>query len=304
MNSHPADYQNWRDAMQGIAISASRETPLCGFWRRPRRDGGWDALGVWRDDNGDLVGRVNNGPIVLCDEDFELNVVAWATKHPVSHEQYVHFCQYGSWPSDVAEPERKSNAEQHVQISEALDDLRRQAEEWLASLPNGISTQDEADKAANFADRFHEMEKEASLTREREKQPHLKAGREVDGRWMPIVDKAGAAKKWAAQLTAGFLKAERDRRMVAAMEKSAEGGAVNVVDLKVKAGTRGRSRTLKRQKQLHVTDLHALWAHYREDPRLLTSPALVTILRSLAEADIAAGQTVPGATIREIEVVA
>jgi hypothetical protein len=82
------------------------------------------------------------------------------------------------------------------QIAQAeIDALKAEFDAWLGKLPAGIASNEEDKKLAQFAERMAEIRKRSEEVRVAEKEPHLKAGRDIDGRWKPIVDAADKARK-------------------------------------------------------------------------------------------------------------
>jgi len=292
------DYAFWQGALQGNPPELVRGVAECGFYRHRTRDGEFIGIAVWRNGEGDLVGRVGAaGRVVEADEEWCERYFAWCAKNPVTEPAYRVWCETGKWPDDVPEVERRSNGEPHIILKETIADMRKEAETWLAGIGGAVTTQEQADKAGNFKDRFAELEKEAVQSHKVAKEPHLKAGREVDAAWKPVAAAGDDAKRWAASLSEAFLKAERARAVQAAAEKAAAGQAVRPEDIKVKAGTRGRGTTLRTYKEVRCTDHAALWAHYRDDERIYKHPDVMRAVMRLAEVEIEAGKEIPGAAI-------
>jgi hypothetical protein len=224
--------------------------------------------------------------------------------------QPPHWYDNDSWPEDLPDVEAQvqdrlneisehfgHNAPPELVIKETVAELRAEAEKWLRDIGGEITTQEEADKAANFADRFGELEKEAEKTRVGEKEPHLKASRDTDAKWQPIVRGAQAAKKWAKALPTEFFKAELARKTKEAAAKAAQGEAIKPADIKVIAGTRGRGVSLRTTKVFRCTDFGSLLSHYLADERFKREVA--PLLAGLAEADLKAGHTIPGAVLED-----
>ena len=251
--------------------------------------------------DGDLVAKVGTGRIVEADEAWSERVFASACRQPVTEAAYRARMADGRWPDEVAMPARNANAPASVQIAETIAELRREAEAWLKEIGGAVTTKEQADRAANYKVRFGELEAEAEKARKDEKEVHLKAGREVDATWNPVKDAGKTAKQWAAGLTEAYQKAERAQILAAAAEKAAQGQAVHPSELRSKVGTRGRGTTLVSYRQLKVTDLPALRAHYAADDRFLLHPDVCRVMTKLAMADMEAGKVVPGAEIEILQ---
>lgn len=303
------DYHHWQDALARKPVDWPLNRAMPGFYRNRQRDGAMVGIAVWLSPDGRPVVKVAKGPARTLnteveEEEWAERHFAWCSGNPVSEQSYRQWLSTGTWPDDAPEIERDHNAAVEVQISESIADLKREAEAWLAEIGGTVQTQEHADRAANIADKFAELAKEAETTRTAEKKAILEQGREIDGKWKPIVDAGDKAKRWAKSLLDGFLKAERARRLAEASEAAAQGRAVRDTDVKVKAGTRGRSTSLRTRQEYRCTDAAALLAHYRDDPRFGVHPAVLTALADLSKHDLLAGQTVPGAHLELVETAA
>jgi hypothetical protein len=303
----------WQARLRGENPDHTPGRAEAGYWRIRQRDGSVVPIFLWREEGTDrlcIVYNLGQPRYVEEEEAFCERTFAYALRNPVTSDAYKHFKEHQRWPEDVpnvaAQVENRlneisgsmgHNAPPEVVIEETVKELRAEAERWLEEIGGEIISQEHADKAANFADRFAELERDAEKTRVAEKEPHLKASREVDNKWQPIKKAADAAKRWAKGLPEAFLRAERARKAAEAVAKAAEGQAINPDDLKVKAGTRGRSVSLRGRKILKVTDPNALWDTYVRDERFRNDPDVQSALHRLAFGDLQLGQTVLGAEI-------
>jgi hypothetical protein len=173
--------------------------------------------------------------------------------------------------------------------------LWHNASDWM-TLIGTISTQVEADRAANFAERFGALERVAEDERTSEKRPILEQGRAIDAKWKPTIGAADDAKRAMKKVLEPYLIAQTQRIRD-------EVGYGELVE-SVKAGTNGRKVSLRRVRRIHIRDSNAFIAHYRRDARLFADEAVQKVLLKLAEADLAAGKRVPGTEIIEEQVAA
>ncbi|TVR06672.1 MAG: hypothetical protein EA385_15250 [Salinarimonadaceae bacterium] len=328
-----ADYAYWLAALQGERIDLNEATdettgstypePACGFYRHRRRDGEFDPVAVWRNGDGDLVAKIGGASTVPADSAFSERVFAYACKSPITEDVYRAVMGGADWPEDAPskdemrgraekrladefEPEdpkpspARKNAPAHIIAEETIKELRAEAEKWLKSIGGKVTTQEQADRAANFGDRFAELEKEAVSTHRKEKEPHLEAGRAVDKAWKPVAALGDENKRWAKKLNTDFLIAEQKKAAAELAKKAAEGAPVKADDVKVKAGTRGRSVSLVTVTNFHCTDADALWDHYKNDPkkRVQMHPDVVKVVAKIATAELNAGLDVPGACLK------
>jgi len=182
-----------------------------------------------------------------------------------------------------------------MELKATIDGLWLQASDWLGAI-GSVSSQVEADRAANFAERFGELEKLAEEERTCEKKPVLEQGRTIDATWKPVIGAADEAKRAMKKALEPFLIAETQKLK----DEAGFGGATDGA----RAGTIGRRVALRRTRRVHVSDRNAFIAHYRRDSRLYADEAVQKVLLKLAEADLAAGRAVPGAEIVEEQVAA
>lgn len=202
-------------------------------------------------------------------------------------------------------------------MAERIQDALDQFAAWLKEIGGKIVSQEQADKAANFASLLGELEKEADTTHTAEKAPWLAGGREVDGRWKPLIDRAGVGKrKIKNDYVAPFLveqerrakaEAEAERKRLAEEQAKREAEAAEkgeeppppmatVEPAKVGAGTRGgRQTSLRTVKVAEIENLMLVAGYFAamETP----PPDFRDVCRKLAERVMKAGSPVPGAKL-------
>ena len=324
---------------------------------RKKPDVRYEAIAIWKDEGKFVCARQWGRAPEHQDEIDDL--FSRCCRDAVTEADYRAVMDGGSWPDQVAErtaeqrqPEpdrlgptetqeamygqgRAPDAPENVRatpgnnsaaveasqvMSERIADVLEQFAAWLKDLPDGkITTQAQADKAANFASLLADLEKEADTTHRGEKEPWLIGGREVDGRWKPLIEKAAEAKKRIKNnYVAPYLaeqqrkaeaeaKAERDR-LAAEHARQAQEAAAKGEDAplpppkvevtKVGAGTRGgRATGLRVVKVAEITDLPALAAYLAG----MTNPPadFLDTCRKLAEKMMKAGVAVPGAKLND-----
>lgn len=302
----------WRNALDGRFGPVHESDPQPGFYRtRPRAGSTSLPVAIWRDESG--VHALRDGFPV---DPFA--VWTWCCMNPVSYETYVAAAERGEpWPEDIVVPGIGHNGGPAVVDGHAAEasgvgfgaqrdpaDMLRlkisvlwdAASGWLAGIGT-VSTQVDADRAANYAEAFSALEKEAEETRTAEKKPVLEQGRAIDAKWKPVVGAAEDAKKAMKKALEPFLVAEA-KRLAEADDNSAGFGQT------AKAGTTGRRVALRRSKRVSVSDRNAFVAHYRRDSRLYDDEAVQKVMLRLAEIDLAAGKRVPGAALVEDQVAA
>ena len=170
---------------------------------------------------------------------------------------------------------------------EEIEALSQSCEEWLSGVPE-ICSQVLADKAANYAERFGNLENRAEEARSGEKKPVLDQGRLIDGKWKPVISKASETKVKLKKLIEPYLIAELKRQKDLGLDPEPP-----------RAGTMGRRIGLRSRMVLKVTSDTDLLTHYKADPRLWADKAIKEAISKLAEVDLAAQKPIPGATLIE-----
>jgi len=325
-------YHDWRRAVETKSpVPFVKGSPCEGFYRVRARDNDrsirWDAVAIWRDANGLQCYRSEPG-FTPTDPDQIEELYASCNSTPVSYEDFLAFREHGRWPDEI-EPVAAPAADlpPHEAIDAELTALRKQAEDWFASIKT-VSTKEQADKAGNYADAFARIESSAESKRKTEKAPFIDGGKAVDATWNPIVDRAAASKTWAKKATEPYLLAEKKRladeekkrrdehaKALAdaakkATEAEAQGVPSPVLDAplplpapaKAKAGTTGRGVHLRSRTVHKITDLRALLTYFAD---MNETPAdLMATLQILVNRMRAAGVTVPGVETETVEGVA
>lgn len=113
-------------------------------------------------------------------------------------------------PSDVAEMLRQNLAEKYLPLLSRRDELL----DACNRVPGTIEDDDTAGKVADFIKQMTGAHKTAETARVGEKEPHLEAGRTVDGWFKAITDPLATAKKGieARLTTYQRIKADAERR--------------------------------------------------------------------------------------------
>ena len=165
--------------------------------------------------------------------------------------------------------------------------MSQAAEAWLEGIGE-VSSQTEADKAANYAERFGNLENRAEEARSGEKKPVPDQGRLIDGKWKPVISKASETKVKLKKLIEPYLIAELKRQKELGLYAEPP-----------RAGTMGRRIGLRSRMVLNITSDTDLLTHYKADPRLWADKAIKEAISKLAEVDLAAQKPIPGATLIE-----
>lgn len=330
-------YTRWRAALGGAKLDmGERGNPPAGFFRRNAGKRGWEAFAVWYQDGAvfcerNMFGDGSNMDADKIDEMFASEVYA------VPHAVYTSVMEGNDWPiehtarltlkevaagigmteelgkaktgsaSILGANERavigdnSSKAAPHELLLARINDLVSDRKTWLSGIGGAIATQEQADRAAAFAEAFGALEKEAVEAHRVAKEPHLKAGREVDKTWKPIGDLADEAKRAAKALLTPYLKKQQDDAREAARKAAAEAAERQepalVEPIKPRAINGGRGVTLRTVRSAAVTDLPKLAAYLAGMAN--PAPDFVEVCRKLAEKALKANIDVPGAEMVE-----
>lgn len=301
----------WQNALSGNFGAVHENDPQCGYYRmRKGRGGPWVPVAIWLEGQGSLRQGENSinsdsGKLVCLVDGLERNaydVWTWVCRYPIAYETYVAVAEDGKpWPEEVPALGHNSQSLNEAEVvGEEIEALSLSAMNWLETLPT-IENQSDADKAANYADRFSALETRAEEARVIEKRPSLEEGREIDARWKPVVSKAQDAKAKMKKAIEPYLVGERQRRIE--MARLAFQGSETTFDPSdiepPRAGTNGRRVGLRSKYSVRITEPTALIDHYRTDLRLWSDKAVKEAIAKLAEADLSSGAQIQGATLME-----
>jgi hypothetical protein len=288
MNDELGPLKFWNNALRGSFSPIHENDPQPGWYRmRDGRSGTFVPVVIMTDSQGAVQALKDGRPVDPS------AVWTWCCRNPIPYETYVAVAEHGEpWPDEV--PPIGHNSLALDVLAEIADDvalLRQAAQGWLEGL-GPIATQADADRAANFADRFAALAQRAETERTADKRPALEEGRAIDQRWKPVIAAAEEAKRQMKEALTPFLLAEAERLSTCPGAEPP------------RAGTGPRRIGLRTLRRLAVIDEPSLLAAYRADARIWRQADVRTALLKLAEADALAGRDVPGALLVEERVAA
>ena len=291
-------YSWWQQALLGYFGPIHENYPKPGYYRMKRGRGGpWVPVAIW-------VAEDVSSVLCLVDgvERNAYDIWTWVCRFPIAYETYVAVAEEGKpWPEEVPALGHNSQSLNKAEVvGEEVEALSLSAMNWLETLPT-IENQSDADKAANYADRFSALETRAEEARVIEKRPSLEEGREIDARWKPVVSKAQEAKAKMKKAIEPYLVGERQRRIeLARMAFQGSESGFDPSDIEPpRAGTNGRRVGLRSKYTVRITEPSALIDHYRTDLRLWSDKAVKDAIAKLAEADLTSGAKIQGASLME-----
>lgn len=187
------DPTNWRRRLKGEAVAlVLNSLPEYGFYRIPTKQG-FKAVACWYDDSGTLHFKVDDELIAAPDKRWDLWTVA--SEHPIEHATYRDVRAGKPWPDLPTTPlsNMAPDDDSLEGIRDAIDAIMAEVKQ---SLEGGqVQSEAAANKVSNLANRLSDLSKRAETARVAEKEPHLRAGREIDDKWKPVIEKAGVYKR-------------------------------------------------------------------------------------------------------------
>lgn len=319
-------YEYWSTAKEALKQSLPLPPiqdgkPQCGYYKtRFVKGGPWIPVAIFRD-NENIVTLVDGAEAANSNK-------AWlgCARHPIEYAAYQHRIDTGSWPGERVDVAPKSatigdNAPPvetvETILPRELDDIKQ----WLEQ--NAIISDEVADIAGNKVGELRKLKSRAEEAHKAEKEPHLKAGKAVDDRFLPNVKRADAAIKYLLDKINVYFdgkrakeKAEADRlaaikaageKAVAAARAAAgrhpvEGAGTPTLTApppppappRMAVGGAVGSKISQRTVDVAViTDIDACFQHFK------TNPMVIEVLQNLAQKMIAAKMEVPGVTKEE-----
>lgn len=212
-----------------------------------------------------------------------------------------------------------------------IDDLFEQAGQFLDGEP--ITTDAQAEDVSRLLNMLRKAEKDADSARAEEKRPHDEAGKAVQAKWKPLLERAALAMTTAKKALAPFLKAKEDAQRAAAeaarreaeeaLRRATEAAArarqddlggqaeASALAEQAEAALRAANRADKQKAQAkggeRAVGLRSVWTATLTEPRealkhyMVAQPdALKAWLQDQADRDVRAGKrAIPGFEISE-----
>jgi hypothetical protein len=315
-------YFAWSENLSGRRRTLAPDEVCSGLYRNRGRAYRYETV----DGNLVCVMHAAGKPPVTLREDDARQSFPYCWVDPQTPDAYSAFLATGTWPDqheavtilNAAPPDDSLEA-----LRDAIDALAAEARRLIkaGAAPNQI----ESDRAADIATRLSELASKADKSRETEKRPHLEAGRQIDGKWKPVIAAADVYKDIKRVVITPFLNAENARlareraeaerkhreQVEAQRQRDAEtiraaqaaGEAVEQINLPtafdasaytpVTAGTRGRAIASKTFTSAEIEDYAAALAYFGSNDKVRE------VIQSLADAQARAGIAAPGCKIKK-----
>lgn len=301
------DFTWWTNALAGNRGPIHAEEPQSGFYRQRRQDKTYEPVAYWRDSaTGELRCHVNGRSVT---GDRMITMWPYVSKHPVTAEMYWDRLDNGIWPDDDAAAVASAAGPDIDPEQDPVGSAKAEIEKARAGLRDykTIDSDEQSAKAQTLRSALTALAGKADKARTAEKEPHLKASRDVDAKWQPIVKlaKEGADDIRRAMATWEDIKRENYRRAQLAAEKAArdaqEAGkpappppATNTPPPSTQIkGASGRAASVGTKKVVTAIDLDKAIAQFRDEPELYA------FLMNLSQRVVDSGFVAIGATIEE-----
>lgn len=289
-----ADQFAWhRAALKGNPPPINENDPQPGFYKvRRGRDEPWQPCAIWWKD-GKLLARVG-GKMVDPHA-----IWTWAAKNPIAAQHAREAFTNGHFPGELPRDHNKPPQT----LAEEIDEAVIMANAWLEK--STIHDKLTMDMAANMRSRLLELANKADKERTEKKAPHLKATREIDAEYMPLVKRAKDAAD-PLRIAVGKYMAEQERierekreaERKAAEEERLRMSPVDMVSaplppppepVKIQAGgQRGKKTGLVTQVRFEIEDRAKLVEQF------INADEVTELLFKLAVARARTGVEVPG----------
>lgn len=280
--------------MAGERPPIHEDSPQIGYYRTKGGKGRVpEPVAIYED--GDQLIALRGNAVVDAGE-----IWTWVCQRPISYETYQAVAERGEpWPDmDATVAAQIGDNNPPTDEAELLREQIAAAKAGVSEYAK-ISDDETAAKAQSLRSRLLELKGQAEKAHKAEKDPHLKAGREVDAKWLPVAkDAAGAADAVRTAITAWEnqkLKIERERQ--AAMAKTNTPAPAPEPAPPIK-GAYGRAAGVRVVKVATVVDQDALYVLLRDNGEVKA------LFAKLAQKIVDAGGEAPGVTVEEMRKVA
>lgn len=206
------------DALKGKFGPIHDGDPQQGYYRVRRKDGPWEPVAIWQDEDSAAWLAYRNGKEVRAED-----IWTWCCRNPITHDAYEKAMAGGGFDD---EPATAPGIGDNSGEADPFDALRIEylGEKELAEefMKQKVTTQAQADKVAIWAKRLTAIKTKAEGLHKVEKQPHLDAGRAVDDKWRDLkTEPDELAKRLKAHIKSFLqeqIRAEEDRQRKAREE--------------------------------------------------------------------------------------
>ncbi|MCV0371627.1 hypothetical protein [Filomicrobium sp.] len=311
----------WQGALADPSKIGTEELPIhpgeyqLGYYRTRRKNGPWEPVGIYPDENGVVVGFRNGRQV----EDL-VDLFLWSCRNPISYEAYVKADAGEGFDDEPPAPPIGDNSGASDPFKALKLELAGEVEQLTDFMRKPVETQADADRCGIWAKRCSDLAKRINSLRETVKAPHLAKCREIDGEFKPV---EAEAKEWATKAkrhVEPFLIAEKrkrdeearkareeaERKRQEAMKaqneeakaialKAAQDAEKATEAPKASAGRTGARVSIRVEKRGEIVDQDTFYQAVRDRSEI------TDLLQSLANRAAKSGFDLPGMKIVEIE---
>lgn len=290
----------WSNALKGTRGPIDGDNPRSGFYRWVwKQKGTMGVVAYWYDSHDQSLRCQVDG----VDIDDLRARERWPhdSRRPISEEIFQAFRNTGKFP-DVDEAVQavpgEEDVEPNIALAKKIGDLKASADKYAE-----IQSDEAMVLAQSVRADLMEQSSKADKLRVAEKEPFLKAGREVDAKYQPMIKVADAA----ALAVRRALEAWNDHKLaqLRAAEKAAAAAVVGEMDAPAPVisnapapstqirGGGGRAASVSVKPKVTAIDIDKAFKQFRDTPEVLA------ILMTLAQRAIDAGLPCEAATVEQ-----
>jgi len=289
----------WTAALKGTRGPIDADNPKAGFYRSKNKDKSLSAVAIWYDSQTGELRYQDNGRDVA--DQLARERWPYVSKRPISADVFWVFKERGIW-IDVDEAVQSTTTEEDVEpnvaLAKKIGNLKTSADKYKE-----ITSDESMVLAQSVRAELMEQSTKADNIRKEEKEPHLKAGRDVDAKWQPMIKVADAAALGIRKA----LEAFNDFKLaqLRAAEKAAAAAVVGEMDapapvisnapppsVQIRGGG-GRAASVQVKPKVTAIDLDKAFKQFRD------APEVSIVLTALAQRAIDAGLPCEAATVEQ-----
>jgi len=291
----------WSAALRGTRGPIDADNPKSGFYRwvwKKATGTEMGAVAIWYDSNGGELRYQVDGK----DIDDTKARTRWPhdSRRPISEKTFWTFRDTGKWidVDDAVQLPDDENEKPDIAIAKKIADLKASADKYAKIESDEIMVLAQSVRAE-----LMEQSTKADKLRSAEKEPHLKAGREVDAKYQPMIKIADAS----ALSIRRALESWNDFKLsqLEAARKAAEAAVVEDMDIAPQVisnapmpstqirGGGGRAASVGIKLVVTSIDLDKAFKQFRDTPEVMT------VLMSLAQKAIDSGLPCEAATVEK-----
>jgi hypothetical protein len=256
-------------------------------------------VAIWRNEGGELNVMIGRKHFLEQSEEYlAFAADTWPRCEAVTEEAYQAAFEGGSWPNEnpvVTALNRAPEDNTLEGVLAAIDALEAEARKLIEK--GAAKDQDEADQAADVANRLSQLAKKADDLRKKEKAPVLAEAATIETKWQNVIARADIYRRIKAVCLTPFLTkkaAEAEAAKLAEIQSGAP--APEVPRPATTAGSRGKPTGLTTVKTAVIEDYPKALAFFSENAKVKD------LIQTLANAAVKQGTTPDGCKVVETKV--